>query len=449
MGKNLTLVTLTGQGTFNIPAGVKIINVYGTPRQDLQRVGIIGITLVGTIAAANDGSTYVVGRRTAAGNSQCNPFVPIVSQSYPFPTIAPKLCTISSFARHVLGQDTSGRVYGWGENANGELGDLSTLAAPAMVTYPVLVANGVAFKQVSAGQSFSAGLKADGSVYTWGLGNNGRLGDGTVVAKSSPVLVLGGHSFVSVSAGTNFVLALKANGQVWAWGQNTSGQLGDGTNVPKSSPVLVTGGLSFAEVSAGDLNGMGRLANGTVYVWGDNFSGQIGNNASGGSFSSPVQVVGGLSFSRIFSGSGCNYGLLPGGVAYAWGFNGSGQLGDNTVTSRSSPVLVLGGKSFYQLARSGTGPAHMVGFGRDGNIYAWGQNLSGELGDGTLVSKSTPVLTYFGSRYTPVGQSVLLNVYRPSGSSVSYNLNDPEVFNDLMNQYAGILYDSLILEFQA
>lgn len=451
MGKNLTVVTLTGQGTYNIPAGVKVINVYGVPRQDFQRVGVGDGGAPNTFAIYNDGSLSVVGARSFANNIQCNPVAPLVSQSFPYPSMAPRIASISSFNKHVLAQDASGRIYGWGENQSGELGNNQILGPGLMVSYPVLVASGLTFKRISAGGGFSAGLRADGSVYTWGNNGNGRLGDGTVANKSSPVQVLGGHSFTQVAAGTNFAIALKANGQAWTWGQNTSGQLGDGTNVAKSSPVQVVGGLSFVEVAAGDFNCIGRLANGNVYVWGDNFYGQIGNNNGAvSSYSSPIQVVGGLSFSKIYGASAACFALTAAGVAYAWGFNGSGFLGDNSVAAaRSSPVLVAGGKSFYQLANAGSSLSHMVGWGRDGNIYAWGNNGAGQLGDGTTVPKSSPVLTYFGNRFTPIGQNVLLNVYRPSSSSVTYNLNDPDVFNDLMNQYAGILYDSLVLEFQA
>lgn len=448
MGKNLTKVSLTGQGTYTIPAGVKIINVYGVPSQEHRRVSLFASSPA-SLVLTNQGQTLVAGSRSTGINYFCNPFAPFVNQTFPIPTIAPpSIVSVSSVYTHALCQDASGRIYGWGENPSGALGNNQTAT---ITSYPVLCASGLTFKKVSAGEVFSLGLRADGSVYAWGNGANGRLGDGTTTAKSSPSLVVGGQSFISISAGGAFALALKSNGQVYAWGNNTSGQLGDGTLVPKSSPVLVTGGLSFAEISAGQANGMGRLANGDVYVWGDNTYGQLGNNSlTPAVASSPVKVVGGLSFAAISGHGGACFALLASGVAYGWGFNGAGLLGDNSIANRSSPVLVSGGKSFYQLGRGGgSGINHVVALGRDGNIYAWGDNGTGALGDGSTASKSSPVLTYFGKNYSLVTSPVLINVYSVSSATVAYNLNDPEVFNDLMNSYAGILYDSLLLEFES
>lgn len=447
MGKNITKVTLSGSGTFTIPAGVKVINVYGVVRQDLKRLASAGSTSV-SLVLLNDGTPIAAGDAGALTNNMCNPFLRAISQSFPVPTIAPKLVNISALNSHVLGQDATGRVYGWGQNQNGELGNLQTFPAGIAASYPVLVANGTIFKKVSAGRNFSVGLKADGSVYAWGLNTNGQLGDGTNVQKSSPVQVLGGHSFIDLVAGYDFVVALKANGQAWTWGANTIGQLGDGTVVRKSSPVQVVGGLSFAQVVAGDAHVLGRLANGNVYAWGDNFYGEIGNNVGATiGYSSPVQVVGGQSFASIYAGYYESFGFLSSGVLYSWGYNSSGQLGDNTTTNRSSPVLVLGGRSYYEVSTSSN--TTVIAFGRDGNIYAWGSNSGGAIGDGTSAVRSTPVLTQFGRNFTRLQPNVLLNVYTPTAATVAYNLNDPESFNDLMNQYAGILYDSLILEFQS
>ena len=108
------------------------------------------------------------------------------------------------------------------------------------------------------------------------VGTNGELGDNTIVSKNSPVKVVGNHSFVSVATGYSMCAGLKADGSAWSWGLGTTGQLGDGTILSKSSPVQVVGGQSFTAIAVGSTKLMALKSDGTFWMNGSNTVGELG-----------------------------------------------------------------------------------------------------------------------------------------------------------------------------
>lgn len=134
-------------------------------------------------------------------------------------------------------------------------------------------------------------------MYAWGSNGNGQLGQNiaTTVSRSSPALVIGGFTdWIQVDAGDAHSIGLRANGTLYAWGSNSSGQLGDGGTVSKSSPVLVSGGFTdWAQASAGTTFSLGVRANGTLWAWGNNGFGNLGDNSIF-TRNSPISVIGGF-----------------------------------------------------------------------------------------------------------------------------------------------------------
>ena len=281
----------------------------------------------------------------------------------------------------------SGAAWAWGNNSNGQLGDNTTVSKSS----PVSVVGGFTdWIQVSAGTAHSLGLRRNGTVWAWGYNTNGNLGDGTTTARSSPVSVVGGFTnWSQISAGNDHSIGVRANGTIWAWGYNLYGRLGDNTTTNSSSPVSVVGGFTdWIQVSAGGDHSLGVRTNGTIWSWGNNGSGQLGDGTVTIQ-SSPVSVVGGFTnWTQVSAGSGFSLGLRTNGSAWAWGFNGSGHLGDGTNVGKSSPVSVIGGFTDWIQLEAG-GPS--LGLRANGTAWAWGFNSSGQLGDGTNITKSSPV----------------------------------------------------------
>jgi alpha-tubulin suppressor-like RCC1 family protein len=287
---------------------------------------------------------------------------------------------------------TINTIYGWGFNSSGQLGDNSTVSRSS----PVSVIGGFTdWCQISAGGYFSLAVKTNGTAWAWGCNNYGQIGDNSVTNKSSPVSVIGGYTdWCQVSAGGQHSLGLRTNGTAWAWGQNFRGGLGDCTTVSRSSPVSVVGGFcDWSQVSAGEDFSLGVRQNGTAWAWGFNQQGNLGDNTScvtATNRSSPVSVVGGFcDWSQVSAGKGHSLGVRTNGSAWAWGGNSTGQLGDNTVAAKSSPVSVVGGfTDWCQVSADGN---FSLAVRQNGTAWAWGQGNQGKLGDNSVTNKSSPV----------------------------------------------------------
>jgi alpha-tubulin suppressor-like RCC1 family protein len=296
--------------------------------------------------------------------------------------------SVSGGGYHSLGITNTGIAYAWGYNGQGQLGDGTTTQRSS----PVTVIGGITdWASVSAGNRHSLGVTDAGIAYAWGYNSFGRLGDDTTTNRSSPVTVIGAITdWASVSAGNSHSLGVTDSGIAYAWGRNSQGQLGDGTDAERSSPVMVIGGITnWVGVSGGGTHSLGVTATGIAYAWGNNGNGRLGDDTTTAR-SSPVTVIGGITdWASVSGGGDHSLGVTDAGIAYAWGSNGNGRLGDGTTTSRSSPVTVIGGITDW--AQVAAGSAHSLGVTATGIAYAWGSNSNGRLGDGTTTNRSSPV----------------------------------------------------------
>lgn len=288
--------------------------------------------------------------------------------------------------------DEFGRVWSWGENGNGQVGDgtVTDRVSPVMLTDQIWKA---------------PFLRTDGQMVNMGSNVYGQLGDNTVVPKSTPTLVSGGHVFKKIHRGST-CLGLTEGGELYVWGRNNHGQHGDGTIVDKSTPTLVMSGTLFTDfwtdTGTNEISGISQPntiwakdTDNQTWAWGRDFNGAgvLGTGASGSS-STPTLVSGGQNFVKIASGvvpGGGTHalGLTKTGQLYAWGYNNIGQLGDNTIISKSTPTLVAGALSYRDVF---SGQDHSLALTRDGAVYAWGNNGFGQLGQGNVLPKSSPVV---------------------------------------------------------
>jgi alpha-tubulin suppressor-like RCC1 family protein len=299
---------------------------------------------------------------------------------------------ISSGQTHNAGIRGNGTAWAWGTAAQGRLGDNQTAATRSS---PVSVVGGITdWTQISCGRYQNNALRSNGTAWGWGYNLYGGLGDGTIVDKSSPVSTVGGFSdWVQISGGSGHTGAIRATGTAWSWGRNHAGQLGDGTTVNKSSPVSVVGGFTdWTQITNSKRTGrhtLGLRSNGTIWAWGFNNRGQLGDGTTVNK-SSPISVVGGFTdWVQISAGQYHTAAVRANGTAWAWGAATNGILGDNSTVSKSSPVSVIGG--FTDWVQLSGGEYHTVGLRTNGTTWAWGSAASGRLGDGTTVSKSSPV----------------------------------------------------------
>lgn len=287
---------------------------------------------------------------------------------------------------------SDGTLWLWGNNASyGGLGvSGSALSSPTQV-------GGAEWKQVSCSDDSTAAIKIDGTAWCWGRNNQGQLGDGTTVNKSSPVQVIsGGTTWRHISVSDDVTAAIKADGTLWTWGNGTWGGLGDGTTVSKSSPVqTIAAGISWVHVTAGLGRNVAAIKqDGTLWVWGANGWGQLGDGTTVNK-SSPVQtIVGGTGWKQV-SMSLAVGAVRTDGTLWMWGYNQNGELGDGTTIYRSSPVQTIAAGTMWKQVSCGN--MHTAAIKLDGTLWTWGYNGSGRLGDGTTVSRSSPVQIVSGT----------------------------------------------------
>lgn len=295
---------------------------------------------------------------------------------------------------HTNAIDKNGRAWGWGANT---LGANGTLGAPIT---PVSVAGAVkTFCQIASGNAYSQAIDKNGRVWGWGSANSGRLGDNqSLTNRSTPVAVAGAlKTFCKISCGGAFSLAIDKNGRAWSWGYNQHGNLGINGITCRTTPVSVLGAVkTFCHINTnaqadGDSPSFSIALdkNGRAWSWGINTSGQLGRNDITSRLT-PVSVLGAVkTFCQIAVGGMHTIALDKNGRAWTWGINTFGQLGDNSITSRLTPVSVLGAvKTFCKIA---AGTNHSIAIEKDGKVWAWGGNATGGLGNNTAVSTLTPV----------------------------------------------------------
>jgi alpha-tubulin suppressor-like RCC1 family protein len=295
---------------------------------------------------------------------------------------------ITAGGSHTCAVTTAGAGYCWGLNTNGRLGDASTTTRPT----PALVAGGHTWAQITAGGSHTCGVTTAGAGYCWGLNTNGQLGTGNTTQSTSPALIAGGRTWAQVSAGTSHTCGVTTAGAVFCWGLNTNGRLGDASTTQRTSPVAVTlpGSATAAGITTGDAHSCAVSTAGAVACWGLNSTGQLGD-ASVTQRTSPVTtaVPAAVVATQVSAGANFTCALSAAGTMYCWGTNASGQLGTGNTTQSTSPVLAQLPGSVTAVSL-GTGSSHTCATSDAGTVYCWGLNSASQLGDGTTTARSTP-----------------------------------------------------------
>jgi len=293
--------------------------------------------------------------------------------------------TTSSVGRAIIAVKTDNTLWACGLNTDAQLGDGTVLNRSS----PVQIGTLTDWASVEAtGELHGGAIKTDGTLWTWGKQTTGALGDGTVVARSSPVQIGTSTDWSIVVGGAFQSIAIKTDGTLWSWGRANFGALGDNTTVNKSSPVQIGSDTDWASVSSGSDFSLVIKTGNTLWAWGDAGAGRIGDNQTSSNRSSPVQIGALTDWSSVSAGSQNGVAIKTDGTLWTWGRGSSGELGDGTAANKSSPVQVGSDTDWSSVS---AGRLFCLAIKTDGTLWAWGDNApDGQLGQGDTVERSSP-----------------------------------------------------------
>ena len=304
---------------------------------------------------------------------------------------------IATGTNHTLAIQSTGNVYAWGYNYYGQLGNNTTTEETTAVEVQTASAALSNVTDVAAGANHSVAVDSNGNAWAWGYNGSGQLGNGTTTNSSVAVQMQNASGnltgITAIAAGDNFTVALKNDGTVWAAGLNSNGQLGIGNTTQQTKAVQVMTSSTIAlsnivSISAGATHAMALDSSGNVWTWGNNSTGQLGiGNTTQQTYAVQVTAISGIG--QIAAGASHSLAMTVNGSAvYAWGYNSSGQLGNNTNTQENSPITMTGVSNAKNIA---AGLGHSVILENDGTVWAVGHNYVGELGIGTTVDSHVAV----------------------------------------------------------
>jgi alpha-tubulin suppressor-like RCC1 family protein len=306
---------------------------------------------------------------------------------------------LESGANHSVGLRADGTLWAWGFGAWGQLGDGSDADRYA----PVQVASDADWESISAGGNSSAAVKVDGSLWMWGSNMAGQLGNGLIGMleyRTVPIRVGADYDWAMVSTGGSSTLALKGDGSLWAWGHNSDGRLGLGDTAERLVPARVGAANDWVYVSANGSTAAALKADGSLWAWGTNDQGAVGDGTWTDRLA-PVRVGTANDWTAALArGRWHTLAVSAGGALWTWGNNVCGQLGhgdDGNGTQRNAPTRM--GAAGDWAAASG-GDLHSLAIKADGSLWAWGDNFLKELGTGPVGNTfiATPVQVGTGFR---------------------------------------------------
>lgn len=325
------------------------------------------------------------------------------------PSARVRYTDIKSFGNHAVALKEDFTIWTWGNNQYGQLGDNTTTSQ----LIPVQIAGSPrSYTAIDCGGTHSLAIDSVGVSWAWGNNQSGQLGDNTNTSRLTPVSIVGGNTFARLSGGDTHTIAVDTSDALFCWGSNVYGELGNNGNTNTASPIYIATIFPFVKVSAGKNYSTAIDFKGGGWAWGYNNKGQLGDGTTTSRLT-PVSIIFlDKSFVEITANSDFNIAYDDLSAGWAWGNNDVGQLGDDTLVSKLSPVLV--NRSEISFISISNGDAHSLGVDIDGNLWVWGKNNVGQLGDNTTTSKTIPTAIFVtNTTFTKVA----------AGNEVSYALD--------------------------
>lgn len=303
-----------------------------------------------------------------------------------------KLNVFPTYNRISLGETHScglinGRIRCWGSNEFGQLGYART--APGSINLPSYIPEDInKFKMISTGQSHTCGIDITGSLFCWGNGAKGRLGNGSSVVQENLVQIDIGTKYSQISAGIDHSCGITSLGVLKCWGSNAKGKLGNGSLIDSPDPIVIDPGISYSQVSAGKNHTCGITVSGRLKCWGQNDNSELGTESTGDK-STPSIVDQGTLYSQVSSGSNHSCGITIGGLLRCWGLNG-------VVSSSRTPMEVETGKKYLTVQ---VGKNFTCAIDEFNKISCLGMNTVGQLGNSTKQDSNNFVAVDIDNNY--------------------------------------------------
>ena len=319
--------------------------------------------------------------------------------------------TFSTSGSTCLAVKTDRTLWSWGDNTNAQLG-LNQQGYFTSKSSPTQIGSLTNWAKVSVTAKTCLAVKTDGTLWTWGYGLEGSLGQNDTTNRSSPVQVGALTNWSNVAGARYSCMAIKTDGSIWSWGSNTYGQLGLNATTSQSSPVQIGALTTWSNIGVQLFGGFATKTDGTLWSWGLNASGQLGQNSIT-NFSSPVQVGALTTWSRVASQTvkSC-FAVKSDGTLWVWGQGSDGSLGLNNTNNVSSPTQ-LGALTNWAQTERFASQAGLVSTSfstlavkTDGTLWGMGTNAYGQLGLNTATSQSSPVQIGALTTWTAVTSSI-------------------------------------------
>jgi uncharacterized repeat protein (TIGR02543 family) len=346
-------------------------------------------------------------------------------------TAGEKIIQVTLGIAHSSAITSEGRLFTWGWNNFGQLGDGTTAnrTTPTDITHQFNLNIGEKIIQASLGHGHSAVITSESRIFIWGWNNNGQLGDGTSSNRLKPTNIThrfylpAGETIIQVSLNMNHSSAITSEGRIFTWGHNIFGQLGDGTTSNRTKPTDITHqfnlniGETIIQVSLGWYHTSAITSEGRIFTWGNPASGQLGSNPIGDNripndITSSFGLSAGETIIQVEFGGNHSSVITSEGRVFTWGSNNYGQLGDGTTSNRTIPTDItdqfdlMDGETIIQVEFGGS---HSSVITSEDRIFTWGLNNYGQLGDGTTSNRSTPEELGF---YMPEPDSIMIHTYQ-------------------------------------
>ncbi len=298
--------------------------------------------------------------------------------------------SISAGYYHTTAIKSSGTLWAWGNNSRGQLGDDSAVNSSVPVQEDTQSSD---WSSVSGGAYHTAAIKTNGTLWSWGWSNYGQLGNGAVIGSLIPKQEVTESTWIMVSGGANHTAAIKSDHTLWCWGYNLYGQLGNNSTTDSYAPVQEsTESTDWVGVDAGGVYTAAIKKDGTIWSWGRNDYGQLGNNLTGDSHVPVQEFTHSDNWMSLSAGYYHVAAIKIDGTLWSWGGNFSGQLGNNSTATSTVPVQEFSQSNEWMSLTAGG--MHTVAIKQDGTLWAWGYNHYGQLGNNSTSDGYVPKQEY-------------------------------------------------------